>query len=210
LGILANFGSSWIRENYDSYYSQEQTDNMLNWGQAGLKWKTEAFTTSFGIGFFNYTALQGMKFSDVSTGGASRGNSEAAPGIFKNNFNPRQYFIDSKFKVASYQVGTFIEYLINGETLDDNKAWWVGASLGRGSWSAQLAFVELGSDAVPGIFTDSDFAGGTTASKGYVLSGQWKIKKHFSLGLSQYMNRKQGILEDTQYARTHLDLIADF
>jgi hypothetical protein len=210
LGLFSSFGSAWLRENYDTYYSQKLTDNMLNWGQIGIKWKTQDSTTAFGSGFFNYTALQGMKFSDVSTGGTARGNSEAAAGVFKNSFIPRQYFIETKLKADAYQVGAFVEYVINGEAVDPNKAWWTGVSLAQERWKAQVAYGELQSDVVPGVMTDSDFAGGTTDAKGYVVTAAWKLKKNLTLGLSQYLNRKKLGLEDTQYSRTHLDLAADF
>jgi len=210
IGVFENAGSSWIRENYDSYYSQEKTDNMLNWGQLGLKWKTDSSTTVIGAGFFNYTALQGMKFSDVSTGGSARGNSEGPGETFKNVYIPRQYFIDTKIQQGPLTYGAFAEHVVNGETLDPNKAWWTGLSVSQERFSVQIAYAELQSDPVPAILTDSDFAGGITDCKGYVLGISYKLRKQLSLALTQYMNRKKTGLDDTQYARTHFDLTAEF
>jgi len=210
LSVFANFGSTWIRENYDSFYSQEQTDNMLNWGQAGTKLTISTITTTFGLGFFNYTALQGMRFSDVSTGGTSRGNSEDPAETFKNAYVPRQYFIDTKWKSSASTVGAFIEHLDNGETLDPHKAWWTGVSYKVETWGLQVAYGQIHSDAVPGIFTDSDFAGGTTNAKGFVITAQAKLRPSVSLVASQYFNQKQATTEEVRYDRTHLDLIVEF
>ncbi len=210
LGFFANFGSTWIRENYDTYYSQKLTDNMLNWGQIGVKWKGANSVTAVGLGFFNYTALQGLKFSDVSAGGAARGNSEAPQGIYKNAYIPRQYFIETRIEEGSFNYGLFLEKIMNGETIDPNQALWTGLAASQGLWSVQVGYAEVQSDAVPGVFTDSDFADGTTNMKGYLISMSYKLRKNLNLSLAQYLNRKINGIENTQYSRTHLDMLVDF
>jgi hypothetical protein len=208
--VFIKMGSSLIRENYDTYYSQALTNNMFNWGQLGVRWQQDSLTTVFGTGFFNYTSLQGMKFSDISLGGKARGNSESPPGTFKNSFIPRQYFIDFKQQRETSSLGAFVEYLHNGETRDPNYAWWTGIYYGEERWKATLAYAEVASDVVPGIFTDSDFAGGTTDTKGFVFAATVRIRKSLSFALTQYLNRKNRAFEATQYSRTHLDLTAEF
>ncbi len=210
ISIFANGGSTLLRENYDTYYSEKLTDNMINWGQAGLAFKTQDSVTTVGGGFFNYTALQDMKFSDVSTGGSARGNSEGNPGIYKNSYVPRQYFLETKIKWNAYQIGAFAERIVNGETTDPNQASWTGFSVVKDKWKMQLAYAYIASDAVPGIFTDSDFAGNTTNSSGYVFTASLKLKKFFTLGLTQYLNKKKFGLDDAQYSRTHLDIAFEF
>lgn len=205
-----NWGSSWIRENYDSFYSEEQGDNMLNWGQIVLDYKLDTTKVTGGFGFFNFTSLQGKKFTDISTGGSARGNSQEPVGSYKDNYIPRQYFLDVKTEINSWVVGAFAEYIVNSETLDPNRASWIGTSIGLDKWIFQIAYATLDTDPVPGIFTDSDFAGGTTDSRGYVLNLKWKIYKGLDMIVTQFHNFKRTELGDMRYDRVHLDLNATF
>jgi hypothetical protein len=81
LFIFADGGSTYIRENYDTYYSEDLSDNMINFGQLGLKWTEERRQVALGTGFFNFTSVQGKNFSDLATGGKSYGNSESPTGV---------------------------------------------------------------------------------------------------------------------------------
>ena len=212
LDLFASTGSTWIRENYDSYYSTELTDNMLNWAQVGLKFRSGKCSTQIGLGFFNFTSLQGAKFADVSIGGTARGNTDDGSLNYKNNFVPKQFFLDSKFKTAGINWNFFLEHIVNDQTRDPNKAFWVGFSASSSLLSGQISYGSVQSDSVPGIFTDSDFAAGNTNSKGVVLTSSWKFKSGMSLAISQYINRRRATsgLNDTHYNRTHLDLNASF
>ncbi len=212
LDVFANAGSTWIRENYDSYYSAEVTDNMLNWTQFGLRIKSGEWGTQCGVGFFNFTALQGAKFADVTSGGTGRGNTDNGFSSYKNAFVPKQGFLELKFKSAGLNWNLFLEHIVNDQTHDPNKAFWSGFSVGNSQLNGQISYGSIQSDAVPGVFTDSDFAAGNTDSKGFVTTGTWKFKSGMSLALSQFVNRRRAPsgLNDTQYNRTHLDLSANF
>lgn len=210
LYLRSNWGSAWLRENYDTYYSQEATDNMLNWGQVELEYKFQKTSIAFGTGFFNFVSLQGKRFSDISTGATARGNSQSTGGIYSDNYIPRQYYVNTKMELADWKVGVFGEYIDNSETRSPNRATWIGFSVAKNQWLAQLAYADIQSDAVPGIFTDSDFAGGSTDSNGYVCTLQWKLMAKVSLSATQFWNYKQTTDGSTRYDRTHLDIVAQF
>lgn len=209
---FANAGSAWVRENYDGYYSENLTDCMINWMQMGVAFENSSFAIKIGAGFMNFTALQGMKFSEVVTGGSPRGNSvNLADGSYTENYVPRELFADSKIPLGAFDLRAFIEHVSNEESNQPHKAWWRGVGLSGKSWSAQVAYAEVDGDAVPAAFTDSDFAGQATDSRGWVISGQWKFAKGLALTLTQFEDRKQlRTVFAKNYERTHIDLTASF
>lgn len=209
--VFLGLGSAKFRENYDTYYSEDTSDNDFNWGQTGVAWEDSSFKIIAGAGFFNYTSVEGKLFSDLTVGGSSSGNSEGlTPGTFKYPFLARQYFVEGSVKLGSLQYGLFAEQIENREAADQNKAWWLGGSLTAKSWDSQVAYAQVNKDSVPGVFTNSDFAGGTTDSYGWVVAGRYKPSKGVSIRLTEFINHTQGSRLNKEYLRTHLDLQASF
>lgn len=206
--IFANAGSVWIRENYDDYYSEEATDNMINWAQFGARWAGNDVKTSFGGGFFNFVGLQGRLFSEI--GGSAGGNGEDPSGTFAHNYIPKQVFADVTVPWGATDCTFFLEHVFNDETRAPHRAWWTGIAASRKSWDARLAFGEIESDAVPAMFTFSDFANGTTDARGVMLTARWKFAKNLNLAVTQFANRLRYTTDHAQYNRTHLDLNASF
>ncbi len=72
----------------------------------------------------------------------------------------------------------------------DDTAWIMGVKFGkpaldkRGDWQGVFNYRWVGSDAVPDAFTDSEFGGGGTNSKGFTLGAQYALSKNAALGLS--------------------------
>lgn len=209
--LFGNTGSVLVRENYeDKVYFEDQTDNALNWAQVGIAYKTDRTQIRLGGGFFNYVAFQGTKFSDLSTGATAKGNSEKPTGTIKDSFIPREVFVDGSFKTGEWDWGPFVEYLINDETNDPNRAWWVGFNWARGPWDGQLAYRETATDVVPALFTWDDFAAGNVDSRGVVLNVRWKFAKNMNVKLTEFFNRLRYSSDNAQYIRTHLDLSMSF
>ncbi len=75
-------------------------------------------------------------------------------------------------------------------------AWMVQLQIGkpsfqkRGDWSAFLGYRYVESDAVIDGFTDSEFAGGGTNAKGFVVGGSIALSKRVKLGV-QWMSAEQ-------------------
>lgn len=194
-------GSHWVRENYDSFYSEEQSDIMVNWGQMAAHSKH----WTLGFGFFNFASIQGANFTDLNLEAAPDGNSESPAGVVKNRYLPKQVFLETRWPLFSGQWRFFSEYIVNDDTSDPNKALWSGMGWGTEKVDFQIAYGEVDSDAVPSFTMDTGFADGNTDSKGLALSGTWKISKKWSLELSQYFNRLKKSTEDNQYLLTQID-----
>lgn len=209
--LFFNTGSTWIRENYDTYYSVKTADNMINWAQLALRLQTETQSFQVGFGFYNFTALQGKAFSDLSLGGTSFGNTEKPAGLVKNEFLPREFFAEWKAPLGSMTSRIFAQHVVNTMTTDPNRAWWAGWGLTENkTWEAFIAYAIVESDAVPGLFTSCFFAAGQTNSNGLILSSRWFLSDRLQLTLTQYFNRLEPSGRNLQYAQTHLDLSTSF
>lgn len=208
--VFGSVGSTLIRENYDSYYSEKQTDNRINWVQLGLQWRDSSWKASVGGGFFNFVGLKGRLFSELVTGGSSLGNTEASGGVIKNEYLPRELFFEGSYRWSGYELGVFVEHLINSETEDPHLASWLGVVFARKPWEFHLAYATVDSDVVPALFTNSDFGAGRVDVDGYVANLKWNFKEKMSLRLSQFINRVKMPDGALAYNRTHLDLSASF
>lgn len=212
LKLAVNAGSDWIRENYDSYYSVKNSDNMINWAQVALRAKiSDDDSLLLGVGFHAFTSLKGMAFADLSLGGASFGNTETPAGIVKNEYLAREFFAEWKAPLGSMTSTVSVQHVLNTSTSDPNRAWWISWNVAEPRvWDLQLSFAVIESDSVPGICTDSDFANGFTDSAGFIISSRWFLGRGLQLRLTQYLDKIERSTRDIQYLRTHLDLSASF
>ena len=202
-------GSALIRENYDALvYSEDHTDNFLHTGD--LAFINDNWKFKLGLSVFNFVGLQGRLFSELAAGGTPLGNSEFPQGTVKNNFRPLRAYLDQGFAALSGEMNVFAERIVNEDTRDPNKAWWIGAGYTRKPWTAQITYGEIESDAVPAVFTFSDFAAGQTEARGFMWSLQYQINKNFNFKYTQFANRQLFSERNLQYVRTHLDLSASF
>ena len=73
-----------------------------------------------------------------------------------------------KFSLLNQPAVIFGNYVRNRDASSGDDGWLVGVGLGKvkkaKSWSLKYQYQELESDAVLGLFSDSDFAGGDTGA----------------------------------------------
>ncbi len=74
-----------------------------------------------------------------------------------------------------------------------DKAWMIGAGLGKakkkGTWELKYEYVWIEANAVPGVFTDSDF-GGTTDRRGSVVKAAYALTDHLTLGFAAFFTNR--------------------
>lgn len=109
-------------------------------------------------------------------------------GLYAMDYTPVQLFASAELPTA-LPIGVFADFAKNvdakaipsgpsaGKKLDS--AYLVGASFGkakkRGEWAVKAYYQEKEADSVLGLLTDSDFAGGGTDSKGFVVKGKYML-----------------------------------
>lgn len=203
-------GMFWVRENYDSQFGEEQTDNFLNAIQIGAQWKKQDWTVLFGVGSFSYTDLKDNPPANITSGATGNGNTLDINGNYPTNFDIEQAFIEVKKKFDSLDVSAFYETLKNKDAETLNKAHAYGLIAAYKAWSLTWTQEEVQKDAVLGVFTDSDFGGGLTSTRGQVWSVAYKITKKVQVQYTVFKNENSIDTIPMDYDRTHIDLLMTF
>lgn len=203
-------GMFWIRENYDSQFGEDLTDNFLNAGQVGLQWKPQDWSVLFGVGSFAYTDFKDNPPANITTGSTGNGNTLDINGNYPTNFDIEEYFVEIKKKLGAVDMALFFEMLTNKDASDLNKAQAVGIQIKYSAWSLSFTQKEVQKDSVVGVFTDSDFGAGTTSVKGFVANLGYKISKKVQIQYALYKNETAIDLVPVDYDRSHLDLLMNF
>jgi hypothetical protein len=124
--------------------------------------------------------------------------------FYAMDYSPLQLFAKASFD-AGIPLGVFFEYVVNadakeiptgpsaGQKLDT--AYVVGGSIGnannRGEWQVKGYYQEKEADSLLGLLTDSDFAGGGTDSKGFVLKGRYMLRDSIYFQAAYLLGERQ-------------------
>ncbi len=160
----------------------------------------------WGIGFqpsvtyYDFVGIKGIATSNVT--GAPAGNSTLAPSKFANDYN----LVSTQGKltfpnILGQPVALLADYTYNNfknvsagateDAVDDGGAYTYGAEIGKvtekfGSWKAFFFHKRVEPDSTFGALTDSDFGGGGTNHKGYVMGLQLGLNKWATAGVKYF------------------------
>lgn len=204
--FFAQGGMFWVRENYDSQFGEEQTDNFLNAVQGGLQWKQDDWAVILAVGSFSYTDLKHTPPANITSGATGNGNTLDINGNYPTNFDIFETSVEVKRKIQSWDLSAYYTALENESAKTLNKAHSYGLSAGYKAWSLSWMQQEVQKDAVVGVFTDSDFGGGVTSTRGQVWSVSYKITKKVQVQLTKFNNENSIDTIPLAYDRTHVDL----
>ncbi|MEH6503017.1 MAG: putative porin [Cycloclasticus sp.] len=177
-------------------------DAKVTFGQLAAKFKVAGAKTKLGVSIFDFDAEDG---EDVTTG---LGNSD------DTKFNVSEVFAETNIDLG-LPVKLYGQYVINndasGVNSGEDTAWLLGVGTKMGKWKASYDYRDTEANAVNSSFNDSDFAGGSTDSKGSRWKLSYKINKNFSLATT-YLDTEIGTLgENKGDADTwQIDLVAKF
>ena len=139
--------------------------------------------------------------------------------------------LQNQEKIVDFLIGQpkWIEALshISGEALaqaknqrdedaaDLDTAWAAGLKVGKasspGTWELGYTYQDVEADALLGLVTDSDFAGGGTDANGHILRGAWAVNKQWKIGFTYFDNqRNMDVGDEEDYQRLMLDTAFKF
>jgi len=208
--LFVNFLGNWLESD-----SKDGNDEFA-WGlQGGL---------TFGLGEANLTTS--LSYFDFPTAGSEPffdddffGNT-SIDGVYAFNYEMIELGADVGFSLFDMPVNVFGNYVQNQDADDYDTGWLIGTKLGkasgRGTWQLAYQYQDLEADAVLGLLSDSDFAGGGTDGKGHRLSGAYGLSKSWNVGFTWFLNNEAGekTLEDEggalDYDRIMLDTVFKF
>ncbi len=153
-----------------------------------------------GGSYYQYTNLKGSPVILTSGGNpVTFGNTMDAANNYAENYRLINVFCEVGTQVVDIPVAFFGDWVENLAANEDHRAWSAGVVLGKtkkaGSWKLRYLFKALQKDSVFGTFTDSDFGGSGTNSRGHEVNFTYQVAKNWTVGASYFAN-ETGISSD--------------
>jgi hypothetical protein len=222
------FGFTFARGNYfintaaNFLESDTKKDNSkTSYGfQTGFKGSVGGSQLVAGVGYFEIDT-KGLK---VFNGGAEDffGNTFSCVDpvaltecTYNNSYEEVELFAQLSATIGETPVALFADLVQNQNANDLDTAWAAGLKFGKASapktWELGYTYQNIEADAVLGLITDSDFAGGGTDAKGHMLKGAWAINKQWKIGFTYFDNvRNMDVGVEEDYKRLMLDTAFKF
>lgn len=169
---------------------------------------TEGGDTSllFGASYYNFDNVKGFPPLFSATDNFGNALARAILGgtaLYANDFDIIEGFTEFTIPVWERPLVLYGDIAYNMADIDKSYdedtnplAWALGMSYGRcvtpHSWSLRYEYRYVGRDAVVGAFTDSDFGGGGTNSKGHILGADFMVLKNTRLAVTYFINDNMG------------------
>ena len=202
---------------------------MGTWLESDNKKETEF---SYGLQFgFNKELSEGVKLTagigyyNLSTRGNGSfygddddffGNSfDSATNTYLFDYEELELFADLGFSIGEKPAALFLDFVQNQDASAFDTGYAVGFKYGSSSSAGgsqfSVTYQDLERDAVFGLLTDSDFAGGGTDGTGYILKGAYGIAKNWTAGITYFITERdanKGSPRD--YDRLQVDMAMKF
>ncbi|MHC4509479.1 MAG: putative porin [Planctomycetota bacterium] len=209
--ILLNGGGFWVDENSGG------VDTSL-WG-AQAYWKHTIGNPDYvlaGASYYDFGNLQGRGDLGSTWGSANFFGNTNSGALFTSDYDIVEAFGECGFECSGLPLAVFGSWAQNiVASTGEDTGWLLGGKLNKakdpGSWELSYDYRELEADAVVGGFTESDFLGSRTDSRGHKFGFKYQLAKNLQAGLIYYH------LEDTStssldrdYRRLQTDLVFKF
>ncbi|MEX2494513.1 MAG: putative porin [Woeseia sp.] len=159
--------------------------------------ETASFTA--GLSWYDYTDIAGHS---VLFAANPRGNSVDAAGNYLYDYDIIEAFGEYRRTIAGRPVTLFARWAQNTRADAANTAYSAGVAVGKtdepGDFEFGWAWRDTEADALVGIYTDSNLAGGSTDSKGQLLTGTYRLTKHIDLGATFIFSELGGFTGTTR------------
>ena len=209
--VFLNGGGFWVDE------STLDVDTSL-WG-AQAYWKHTIGNPDYvlaGVSYYDYGNLKGRtalsrtwSSANLFFGNTSSGN------VYKDDYDIFEAFGEYGFTCAGMPTAIFGSWIRNvAASTSEDTGWLIGTKLNKakapGSWEFSYDYRELDADAAVGGFTESDFLGSATNSRGHKLGLKYQLTKNIQSGLAYYHLEDTGSSNDLDYRKLLADLILKF
>ncbi len=115
---------------------------------------------------------------------------------YKFDYEEVEVFADLGLSLFDRPLNLFAVYVQNQDADDYDVGWVAGATYGKasgkGTWQMAYQYQDLEKDAILGLTSDSDFAGGGTDGKGSRLSGAYGLNKRWKVGFTWFIDNEAG------------------
>ena len=143
-----------------------------------------------GAGYFRFDAAGKKSFFGE---GDFFGNSfDPATLTYIYDYHEVEAFAELSFDLFRRPFSIFADFVKNTEADKDDSGFAYGLKSGNartpGSWDVSVIYQDLEADAVLGLLTDSDFGGGGTNARGFILKGTYAFHKKWNAKFTYFIN----------------------
>jgi hypothetical protein len=211
-----SFGKTALRFSGGTFFIQERKgkgDAMLAAFDAGFRTAMcgDRLVLRTGIGYYDFTNARGNPtFFDSRNG---FGNAVDGKDNYVCDFNELEIAGELEARPYGFPVSLLGHIVENTAVQTDNRAWMSGIRLGKCeklfSWSILYEYRHAEKDAVIGVFTDSEFAGGGTDNQGHRVEFDWQAGKGVQFRTAFQLAEKD-LIRKTGYRRYQADVTVKF
>jgi hypothetical protein len=188
--VFTTFFGNWLESD------TRKSNDAFAWGlQGGLKFNLGPASLTTALAYYDFpTAGNGPYFDGDFFGNTSI--SVSGNDVYLYNYEMIELGGDLGMNLFDMPLNIFANYVQNQDADEYDTGWVAGAKLGKasgsGTWQIAYQYQDLEADAVLGLLSDSDFAGGGTDGKGHRLTGAYGINKKWNVGFTWFINNEAG------------------
>jgi len=208
-GFALTYERDWYFVNAIGTFLESDTrkgNDSLSWGaQFGATGEFAGVSLKGGLAYYSIpTRGETTTFGDPSDPGDYFGNSAVqADGqpcgtvagevcVYLYDYLLTQVFAEAAFDLGGWPATVYADYVNNGDASENDTGWTLGARLGqakdRGQFRFSYLYADKEADAVLGLLTDSDFAGGGTDNNGHLFKLDYGVSKSWTIGAQYFIN----------------------
>ena len=208
-GLALRYKRDWYFVNAIGSYLESdsrKSNDTFSWGaQVGATGDFGGAKVTGGLGYYSIrTKGDSTTFGDpadpgdyfgntaVEAGGLPCGSTNDTSCVYLYDYLLAQVFAEAAFDVGDWPAVVFFDYVNNSDPSDNNTGWTVGTRFGQAKDQGQIQvsyfYADKEADAMLGLLTDSDFAGGGTDNKGHFLKLNYGVSKGWTIGAQYFIN----------------------
>ncbi len=176
--LFGSAGYYTLKDNIDGEGTQFRHDLSMTAGQLGARFApTDNLKVTLGGSVY--------AFDNDKDSAALRVN-----GNTTNQFRLYEGFGQIDVSGLGLPLALYGQYIVNNDSTDDqDTAWLAGVKTKVFGFGLDYNYRDTQRNAVVGAFTDSDFANGTTGSRGHKFKVGYEIDKNFSVGATYFLTK---------------------
>ena len=187
--MFGSAGYYTLKDNVDGEGVQFRHDLSMYAGQLGTRFApTDSLKVTLGGSVYGYKNDDDSKCP--TTGTKTTPCALAVNGNSTSEFRLYEGFGQVDIANLPLPLSLYGQYVHNAATdSDQDDAWLVGFKSKLDAFSLDYNYRDAQRNAVVGAFTDSDFANGTTGSRGHKVKLGYEIDKNFGVGVTYYLTK---------------------
>nr|WP_314398676.1 putative porin [Pseudomonas lundensis] len=211
--MFGSAGYYTLKDNVDGEGVQFRHDLSMYAGQLGTRFAPiDSLKVTLGGSVYGYKNDDDSKCP--TTGTKTTPCALAVNGNSTSEFRLYEGFGQVDIANLPLPLSLYGQYVHNAATdSDQDDAWLVGFKSKLDAFSLDYNYRDVQRNAVVGAFTDSDFANGTTGSRGHKVKLGYEIDKNFGVGVTYYLTKADYATTTQKDANTNtlqLDVEAKF